>query len=73
MKGYNRENKLKLVIRVQEEYLKYANSGLTTAYIYRTYIYPKFLISQATFYNYLNEPAKRDLKKIENDKCSKTK
>lgn len=28
MKGYNRENKLKLVIRVQEEYLKYANSGL---------------------------------------------
>lgn len=46
MKGYNRENKLKLVIRVQEEYLKYANSGLTTAYIYRTYIYPKFLISQ---------------------------
>lgn len=64
-KGYNRKNKLRQIIRVQEEYKLHANSGRTTAYIYKTYIYPKFLISQATFYNYLATPAARDLKRIE--------
>ena len=63
-KGFNKINKLKRVIQVQEEYLKYANSGHTTQYIYRTYIYPKFLIGIATFYNYLAIPAKRDLEKL---------
>jgi len=60
-KGYNQKNKLNVIIRVQDEFLKHANSGRTTAHIYRTYIYPQFLISRATFYNYLATPAKRDL------------
>lgn len=60
-KGYNNKNKLNVIIRVQEEYLKHASSGKTITYIYKTYIYPQFLISRATFYNYLAIPAKRDL------------
>ncbi len=64
-KGYNKKNKLKQIIRVQEEYLKYSNSGRTVKYIYDTYIYPKFLISMTTFYNYLATPAKRDLERID--------
>ena len=64
-KGYNKKNLLRRIIEVQDEYMKHANSGRTTRYIYRTYIEPKFLISNATFYNYLRTPAKRDLLRIE--------
>ena len=64
-KGYNKRNKLLRIIQVQDEYMKYANSGRTTRYIYRTYIYPKFLISNCTFYNYLATPAKRDLQRLD--------
>jgi hypothetical protein len=64
-KGYNKKNKLQVIVCVQEEYLKHANSGRTTVYIYRTYIYPRFFISLGTFYRYLATPAKRDLLKLE--------
>ncbi|MCD7972506.1 MAG: hypothetical protein LUG18_07535 [Candidatus Azobacteroides sp.] len=67
-KGYNKKNKYKKIIRVQEEYMKYINSGYTTIYIYKNFIYPQFLISKATFYNYLAVPAQRDLKRIEKKK-----
>ena len=64
---YNKKNKLEAIVRVQEEFLKHINSGNTTAYIYRTHILPKFLISRCTFYRYLATPAKRDLIKIEKE------
>ena len=64
-KGFNQRNRLLRIIQVQDEYMKYANSGRTTRYIYRTYIYPKFLIGIATLYNYLAIPAKRDLQRLD--------
>ena len=60
---------------MQEEYLKYINSGRTTIYIYRTYIYPKFLISRATFYNWLAIAPKKELEKLkraEEERSGKT-
>ena len=51
---------------MQEEYLKHYKSGWTTIHIYRTYIYPKFLISRATFYNWLTVAPKKELEKLQN-------
>ena len=68
-KKYNK-NRLLVVLQVQDEFLKHADSGRSTAYIYRTHIYPQFLISRVTFYRYLTIPAKRELLKMgyeEND------
>lgn len=61
---YNKKNKLRLIADVQAEYLLYANSNLTTRDIYKKYIYPRFYISNATFYNYLAIPVKREMKKL---------
>lgn len=60
----NKEHFYKRVLRMQEEYLRHANSGRTTQYIYRTYIYPKFLISRTTFYSWLSIAPKKELERL---------
>ncbi|MDR2921603.1 MAG: hypothetical protein LBV72_19835 [Tannerella sp.] len=65
-KRYNK-NRLQVIMRVQEEFMKHARSGKTTTYIYKTYIYPQFLIGRNTFYRYLATPAKRELLKMEEE------
>lgn len=62
--AYTPVNKLYRAYEVQQEYKKYANTGRTDVYIYRTYIKDKYLISLRTFYNYLAIPAAAELKKL---------
>lgn len=52
------------VSSMQEEYLKHSNSGRTQMYIYRTFIYPQFFISRATFYNWLTINPTKELAKL---------
>lgn len=39
--------------QINEEYDKYSKSGLNNRQIWKRYIYPKFGISERTFYNAL--------------------
>ena len=66
--AYNRRNLLIRIIEVQETFLKYHQEGVTTKYIYETYIYPAFKISYNTFNTYLSTNAKRELKELDNAK-----
>ncbi len=50
--------------RVCEVYQKQRLPGVSTAYIYRTYISPQFHISIATLYIYLGTPVAKELKNI---------
>lgn len=44
---------LKRVREVNEIYDKYIKTGLSNREIFRRYIYPKYGISEGTYYNYL--------------------
>jgi hypothetical protein len=63
--AYNRKNLLRRAIKVQDIYLEHRDSGLSNREIYKRYIKYRWDITEATFYNYLALPAKRDLKRLE--------
>lgn len=49
---------------VQEVYMKYAPIGVTNARIFRQYVYPKWGISERTFYNYIqSRPARSEIER----------
>ena len=52
------------VKEVNELYVEKAKIGLTTEFIYRTFIEPRFHISRSTLYEYLAIPYDRQLKEI---------
>jgi hypothetical protein len=62
--AYNRKNKLLQIIAVQQVYQQYKQEGISTAWVYRKYIYPQFHISLPTLYIYLGTPAQKQLKEI---------
>lgn len=63
--GYNRRNILKRIIEVQNITLEHTKRGVTQKWVYENVVYPRFLISPATYYNYLAVNAKAELKKME--------
>ena len=52
------------VKEVNELYVEKSRIGLSTEYIYRTFIEPRFHISRSTLYEYLTIPYERQLKDI---------
>lgn len=52
---------------VVEVYCREKKDGISTAYVYRTFIQKRFHISIKTLYNYLGTPIKRELK-VEEEK-----
>ncbi len=54
VKGYSYEARVK---EVNEIYDQHARSGLSNREILRRYIWPKYRISEKTFYNYINASA----------------
>ena len=70
--AYNRENKLKTIIDVQKLYNKHKVDGVTTAYVFRTYIKPVYHITIQTLYVYLNTRAEHELKTLLKSKEQKS-
>ncbi len=50
--------------RIIEVYKRHKLPGVSTAYVYRTHIFPEFHISIATLYIYLATPISRELKQM---------
>jgi hypothetical protein len=65
MKGYNRKNILQRKIDIQNTTLEHTLRGVTQEWVYENIIFPTYRISRATYYNYLAENAKANLKKLE--------
>ena len=60
------------VKEVNELYVEKSKIGLSTEFIYRTFIAPRFHISRSTLYEYLAIPYERQLKEIfEREKADK--
>jgi len=65
---YNKKNKLLQIRLVVELYKKHKQPGVSTAYVFRTYIEPYYPMSISTLYNYLATPVEKELKQMENEK-----
>lgn len=63
--AYNRGNILKRMVEIQDITLEHTRRGVTQEWVYRNVIYPRFVISRATYYAYLSHPAKMELKRME--------
>ena len=63
--AYNRKNKLLQMQKVCEVYQRHKQPGVSTAYVYRTHIFPEFHISIATLYIYLGTSISKELKQID--------
>lgn len=61
---YHRRNLYNRIAAMQREYLKHSNSGRSEMYIYRTFIFPQFMISRATFYRWLATNPTKELTKL---------
>ena len=70
--AYNNRNKLLTMQKVIEIYLREKKPGISTAYVYRTYILPVYPISIVTLYSYLNTPVSKLLKELEAEKDKKS-
>jgi hypothetical protein len=64
--AYRRKNRLLFMREVIKVYLEYKSEGVSTAWVYRNVIYPRYFISLSTLYNYLSTPVERLIK----DNCS---
>ncbi len=66
--AYNRLNHLRKMQDIVAVYLREKKPGVSTAYVYREFIYPKFHISRATLYTYLATPIAKQIKGEEEKK-----
>lgn len=57
-----RTNTLLRIKAVVDEYKKHEHPGVSSAYIWRNYIFPVYHISLSTFYEYLATPVEKLLK-----------
>lgn len=63
------DNKILLtrIIEIQNITIEYKKKGLTQRRIYDNIIYPRFIISESTYNNYLSRNAKKELKNLEDN------
>ena len=64
-KGKNRINYLRKVVAVQNIVLEEKKRGVSQILVFRNVIYPRFFITEKTFYRWLGEPAKLELAELE--------
>lgn len=63
--AYNRRNHLMRVLEVQRLVIEYQGQGRGARWICKNIIYPKYTMSMATYYNYLNTNARKQLKELD--------
>jgi len=68
--AYNQRNILKRIVEIQNLTLEHTSRGVTQVWVYEHVIFPRFVISISTYYNYLSINAKTKLKDYEKE-CEK--
>lgn len=63
--GYNRRNILRRIIEIQNITLEHTKRGVSQKWVYEKIIFPRFYLSPATYYNYLDTNARAELKKLD--------
>ena len=68
--SFSRKNLLCRVREVNELFVEKQRLGLSTEYIYRTFVAPRYHISRTTLYNWLTIPYAAQLREIERQEQS---
>lgn len=68
--SFSRKNLLCRVREVNELFVEKQRLGLSTEYIYRTFVEPRYHISRTTLYNWLTIPYAAQLREIERQEQS---
>ena len=68
--AYNQRYFYRRVIAVQELVLLYKKQGVSQKYIYQVYIESQYQISYSTYNSWLAIPAKRNLKRLEEQQAA---
>ena len=68
--AYNQRYFYQRVIAIQEIVMRYKNQGVSQKYIYEQYIEAQYQISFSTYNSWLSIPAKRNLKRLEEQKAA---
>ncbi len=64
--SYNRRDKLKLIIEIQNITLEHTKRGISQEWVFINVVKPRFIsISKRTYYSYLATPAKQELKALD--------
>lgn len=63
--AYSKKNFLERVLTIQNITLEHKRRGVSQEWVYQNLIFPTYLISRTTYYNYLGCNAKAELQKIE--------
>lgn len=66
--AYNRINLLSRIVEIQDITLEHTRKGVTQQWVYENLIYPTYKISRRTYYSYLTQWAKAELKRLEEKK-----
>ncbi len=62
--SYNRKNLLQRQVDIQTIVLEHKARGVTQEWVYENLVFPAYRISRRTFYGYLGNNAKAELKTI---------
>lgn len=62
--AYNNKNLYLRIKDIQDLFLQYKTDENTTRFVYRKHIYPIYKISIATFYNYMNQNVRKELRQL---------
>lgn len=71
--AYNRRNILKRMVEIQDITLEHTRRGVSQEWVYNNVVFPRFVISRATYYAYLSYPAKMELKRLEEAEAAQLK
>ena len=58
-------NLLRRMVEIQNITLEHTKRGVSQRWVYLNLIYPRFFISERTYYKYLGYPAKKELRDLE--------
>ncbi|MEG2276653.1 MAG: hypothetical protein RSA53_05390 [Odoribacter sp.] len=71
--GYNRRNILRRIVEIQNITLEHTKRGVSQKWVYENVIFPRFYLSVATYYNYLDINARAELRKLEEAEAAQLK
>jgi len=63
--AYNNKNKLIRVKQIQDAYLLHKKDGVSTRYVYKTFIWPRWNISISSLYNYLAINVRKEMRQLD--------
>lgn len=68
--AYNKTNRLRRIVQIQDLVLEHKRRGVTQLWVYENIVWPQYRISISCFKEYLSINAKRELQRLKEQQDS---